>query len=275
MIDMIERPEGERYTHGYHEAIVGSYAERTTEECAAFLLPRLQPDAVVLDVGSGPGTITVGLARRAGRVIGLDASVAMVEAARNHAARTGIGNVSFETGSAYDLPWDDDSFDVVYAHQVLQHLSDPVRALLEARRVLRPDGLLAVRDADYGTMVHAPIDPAIQRWLRLYHEVTAANGGEADAGRFLLSWVIAAGFDDPAVSTATTTYADPAGRVVWGDLWSVRVIDSDFADHAVRGGMASRVDLTEMSTAFRRWSEQPDGFWAFLNTQVLAVCPPS
>ena len=150
------RPDGERYSHGYHQVIVGSYTRRTAEVCAAFLLPRLKPDEVVLEIGCGPGTITAGLARRAGRVVGLDMSADMVEAAGSHAADCGLSNATFEVGSAYELPWNDSSFDVVYAHQVLQHLSDPVGALREARRVLRPGGLVAVRDSDYGTMVHAP-----------------------------------------------------------------------------------------------------------------------
>ncbi|MCY4370366.1 MAG: class I SAM-dependent methyltransferase [bacterium] len=269
----IRRPAGERYTHGYHKAIVGSYSQRTAEECAAFLLPRLSSATFLLDLGSGPGTITAGLARRVGQVIGLDISAGMVESARRHVAREGINNASFRTGSAYDLPWDDNHFDVVYAHQILQHLADPVRALREAGRVLKPGGLLAVRDADYGTMVHGPTEPALHRWRRLYHQVTAANGGEADAGRFLLSWVLEAGFVDPAVTTRTTTYATPEERVAWGGLWAVRVIDSDFADHAIRGGFVTREELAEISEAFRRWTDRPDGFWAFLHAEVLAVRP--
>ena len=78
--------------HGYHEVIVGSYTRRTAETCAGFLLPRLQPDTVLLDLGCGPGTITAGLARRVGRVVGLDASAEMVDAAQNHAADCGIDN---------------------------------------------------------------------------------------------------------------------------------------------------------------------------------------
>jgi len=268
-----ERPEGERYTHGYHQAIVSSYALRTAEECAAFLLPHLPADAVVLDMGSGPGTITAGLARRVGRVIGLDASEEMVEQSRRLVQGRGIDNATFVLGSAYDLPWSDGYFDVVYAHQLLQHLADPVQALREARRVLRPGGLLAVRDADYGTMVHAPTDPTLARWLDLYHKVTAANGGEADAGRFVLSWVVRAGFKDPMVSTRTTTYATVEERVAWGGLWEVRVIASDFADHATKNGFATRAELEKISDAFRRWTDQPDAFWAFLHGEVLAVRP--
>ena len=268
---VIERPAGERYTHGYHKAIVGTYSLRTAEECAAFLLPHLAPGATVLDMGSGPGTITAGLARRAGRVIGLDASEEMVEAGRSLVRSHEVDNASFVLGSAYDLPWSDGYFDVVYAHQLLQHLADPVRALREAHRVLRAGGLLAVRDADYGTMVHAPADPALRRWRELYHQVTAANGGEADAGRYLLSWVMEAGFTDPVVTTRTTTYATPEERVLWGGLWEVRVVDSDFADHATRNGLATPTELAEISAAFRRWTRQPDAFWAFLHGEVLAV----
>lgn len=263
----------ERYTHGYHEAVVGSYARRTAEDCAAYLLPRLRPDAVVLDLGCGPGTITAGLARRAGRVVGVDVSAEMVDRARGHAAELGVDNARFETGSAYDLRWADGSFDAVHAHQVLQHLADPVGALREALRVLVPGGLLAVRDADYETMVHAPTEPEIERWRRLYLQVTAVNGGEARAGRFLPSWAAQAGFVDPVVTTSTTTYADEAGRAFWGELWAVRVVESAFADHAVAGRFATRAELADMAAAFRRWAVHPHGFWAFLHTEVLAVRP--
>ena len=270
-----EGPAGEKYTHGYHEVILEFYRRRTAEACAAFLLPRLQPDATLLDMGCGPGTITVGLARRARTVVGVDSSAEMVESARRRAREEGVDNASFEVGSAYDLPFDDESFDVVYAHQLTQHLSDPVRALREARRVLRPGGLVAVRDSDYQTMVHAPVESALQHWLSLYHEVARANGGEPDAGRFLPGWVRAAGFVDPVVTTSTTTYADAAGRELWGGMWAVRATDSDFAEHALSGGLAMRGDLVAISAAFRRWADHPSGFWAWLNGEVVATKPES
>ena len=269
----VGRPEGEKYTHGYHEAILESYRRRSAEVCAAFLLPRLQPDADVLDMGCGPGSITVGLARRAGTVVGVDVSAEMVESASRLAAEEGVDNARFDVGSAYDLPFDDGSFDVVYAHQVMQHLSDPVRALREARRVLRPGGLVAVRDTDYQTMVHSPIESALTHWLGLYQEVAAANGGEPRAGRFLPGWVRAAGFVDPVVTTSTTTHADEAGRQRFGEMWAVRVTDSDFAEQAVSGGFAMRSDLVAISAAFRRWADHPHGFWAWLNGEVIAVRP--
>ena len=107
--------------------------------------------------------------------------------------------MTFAVDDVYALDADDETFDVVHAHQVLQHLSDPVAALVEMRRVLVPGGLLAVRDSDYAAFVWAPEDPLLDRWLALYHEVVRANGAEADAGRFLKGWVLAAGFADVEV----------------------------------------------------------------------------
>ena len=85
---------------------------------------------------------------------------------------------------ALDFP--DDTFDVVHAHQVLQHVGDPVAALREMRRVTRPGGVVAVRDSDYAAFTWFPQLPELDEWLDLYQRVARGNGGEPDAGRRLL-----------------------------------------------------------------------------------------
>ena len=92
-----------------------------------------------------------------------------------------VPGIEFMTADTYALGFDDESFDVVHAHQLLQHLTDPVAALVEMRRVLRPGDVLAVRDGDYGGFVWAPADPLLDRWMQLYHDVCRHNGADADA----------------------------------------------------------------------------------------------
>src|SRR5665648_716929 len=172
------------YTHGHHESVLRSHSWRTAANSAAHLLPHLREGQRLLDVGCGPGTITVDLATHVapGPVIGVDTSAEVLERARRYAAELGAP-VSFQVGDVYALDFPDASFDVVHAHQVLQHLTDPVAALREIRRVTRPGGVVALREGDYGAMTWYPPSAALEDWRHLYHEVTVANRAEADAGR--------------------------------------------------------------------------------------------
>ena len=259
------------YTHGHHESVLRSHRWRTAENSAGYLLPHLRPGLDLLDVGCGPGNLTLDLARRVapGRVLGLDAAADAVDAARADAPIDGP-TVEFAAGDVYALDLEDASFDVVHAHQVLQHLADPVAALREMRRVVRPDGLVAVRDSDYAAMVWAPRDPRLDRWLALYHDLTRRNRAEADAGRFLLGWAQAAGFREITATTSTWTFADPDTRAGWGSLWADRVTESSYATQAIEHGLADEAELADLADAFRTWAAAPDGFFAILHGEVLA-----
>ncbi|MBM4270241.1 MAG: methyltransferase domain-containing protein, partial [Deltaproteobacteria bacterium] len=175
---MVSSSKLDTYTHGHHESVVSQHRKRTAAEAAAFLLPHLRSGMRLLDVGCGPGSITVGLAEAVapGDVVAIDLSADVLDEARAHAAEKGLSNVRFEHGDVYRLPWPDGSFDAVYAHQVLQHLERPIDALREMRRVLAKDGVLGVRDSDYGTSTWSPPNERIARWLDVYHAVARANG---------------------------------------------------------------------------------------------------
>lgn len=265
----------ETYTHGHHEAVLRSHSQRTAANSAAYLLGHLQPGLDLLDVGCGPGTITLDLAELVapGRVVGIDASADVVAQAEELRRRRGVPNASFGVADVYGLDHEDASFDVVHAHQVLQHLSQPVAALTEMRRVLRPGGVLGVRDGDYAGFVWAPDTPELDRWMELYQAVTARNGGEANAGRYLLGWVQRAGFVDAVASSATWTFADPESRAWWGGTWADRIERTVLADQAVALGLADREELARIAAGWRRWAEEPDGFFAVVHGEVLARCP--
>jgi SAM-dependent methyltransferase len=260
------------YTHGHHDSVLRSHRWRTAENSAGYLLPHLHPGLDLLDVGCGPGTITLELAARVapGRVVGLDAAAEVIDEALARLTHRPQPNLSFVVGSVYELELGDGAFDVAHAHQVLQHLADPTAALAELRRVLRPGGLLAVRDGDYGGFVWAPADQLLDRWLDLYHQVTGRNGVDADAGRRLPAWVRAAGFSELIVTSSTWTFADPDSRAWWGELWAERVERSAFAEQAVAYGLSDGRELAAIAAAWREWAEQPDGVFVTPHIEVLA-----
>jgi ubiquinone/menaquinone biosynthesis C-methylase UbiE len=263
----------ERYSHGHHESVLRSHRWRTAENSAGFLLPHLAPGMSLLDVGCGPGNITADLADRLvkGSVVGIDLSDEVIRLARSQYANESQPNLSFEVADVYDLDFSENSFDVVYAHQVLQHLSKPVEALREMRRVLRPGGTLAVRDADYGTFAWSPDEPLLDRWLELYHDITRANHAEANAGRYLKSWVTEAGFDHVSASSSNWIFESADERSWWGGLWADRVLHSDFAQQGIEYELTTVKELEQIAEAFYRWARSSEGLFLLVNVEIVAT----
>lgn len=271
MGDASQAPQ-DRYTHGHHESVIQSHARRRAEVEAWFLLPHLKPGIRLLDVGCGPGTITAGLARAVAptEVIGLDAEPGVLEHARAHTSEEAVDNVAFVAGDVYQLDFADAEFDVVYANQLLQHLADPVRALKQMRRVLKPGGLLAVRDADYATMSPHPKFPEFPDWNALYHQVAYHNKAEPDAGRTLPAWVRAAGFPNIEIHPNVVTMDGEEARI-WGQTWSQRILYSGIADQALEYGYADQEELKRISNGWKAWAESKDPFFMFTQIAVLAT----
>jgi SAM-dependent methyltransferase len=203
-------------------------------------------------------------------VLGIDLSAEVIDEARRHAG--GGSNVESAVGDIHALGIDDDTFDVVHAHQVLQHLADPVGALREMKRVCKPRGLVAARDGDYGAFRWYPDEPSIDRWLALYRTIARRNAGEPDAGRFLLAWAHAAGFRDVVPGASVWCFATSDDRAWWGGLWADRMTDSAIARQAVSEGLASENDLREIAEGWRRWARHPDAWYAVLHGEIL--CRP-
>jgi SAM-dependent methyltransferase len=177
--------------------------------------------------------------------------------------------VGFAVGDVYALDLPDDSVDVVHAHQVLQHLTDPVAALREMVRVCRPGGVVAVRDVDYAATTWFPADDGLDRWLALYSRVARANDAEPDAGRRLRSWAHAAGLRDHTATTSAWCYAGDAEREWWGTSWAGRATASAFAEQAVSYGLATPADLDDVAAAWMRWAAADDGWLALLHGELL------
>ncbi|RKN35119.1 methyltransferase domain-containing protein [Streptomyces hoynatensis] len=259
------------YTHGHHESVLRSHRWRTAENSAAYLLPELRPGLDLLDVGCGPGTITADLAALVapGRVTAVDSSPGVLDTARAEAAARGLTGVTFATADVRALDLPDGSFDVVHAHQVLQHLGDPVAALREMRRVCRPGGVVAARDADYATMTWYPQVPGLDDWLALYRRLARANGGEPDAARRLVSWARAAGFTEVTASASAWCFASLEERSWWSELWAARITRSALAEQAVSSGEATREELERLAAAWREWGAAEDAWFGIIHGEIL------
>ncbi len=263
------------YTHGHTEAVLRSHRWRTANNSAAYLLPRLFPGMSLLDVGCGPGTLTTDLAAQVtpGEVLAIDNAPEVVAEARAYATERGVGNLSVEVADLYTVELPPASFDVVHAHQVLQHVADPVTALGRMGELTKPDGLIAARDSDYSAKTWAPRHPMLDRWLQLYHQITRRNSAEADAGPRLLGWAQRAGLQEVSFTSSTWTFSTPEDRRWWGQLWARRVTQSRFAEQAVSYGFSDPRELRDISDAWLKWSTADDGVFIVVHGEIVARPP--
>ena len=264
------------YTYGHSSTVVDVHAARTAAYEAAFFLPYLRPGMRLLDIGCGPGTITLGLAAAVdpGEVVGLDMEPSVLDRARALALAERAGNVRFEQGSALHLPFEAGAFDAVFAHTLLEHVHDPVAALEEARRALRPAGVIGVRDCDWGSGVFWPPDPDVALAMRLYEQVWERNGGHPRCGRQLRALLRQAGFTriETSASFRWDGSREGSGRSAraFGELLAERLQLPNFAEPILASGWADGETLHHVSRACSDWSRHPDAFAAMVMAEAVA-----
>ena len=200
----------ETYTLGYSDAALGFVSRRTLESHGAFFIPFLRPGIRVLDCGCGPGSITLGIAARLGEgsVVGVDMDESQVRLATTNAAARAAANVTFRTGSAYALPFADGTFDAVFSHALLEHLSRPDAALREFLRVLQPGGVAGVCAPDWGGFLCSPPTDALCAALRAHNEIQNRHGGDTLVGRKLLGLMLEVGYIDVKAQARYQNYEE-------------------------------------------------------------------
>ncbi|KAL4863847.1 hypothetical protein BDV12DRAFT_206156 [Aspergillus spectabilis] len=259
------------YTTNHAPSVLLTHSWRTAQNSAPHLLPHLHPNQKILDVGCGPGSITVDLARLvpSGHVTGIEYVSDPLDQARDFAASQGVTNIDFRVGDIYSLPFADESFDIVHVHQVLQHISEPVKALRELRRVVKPGGFVSVRES--ASMTWFPENQEISAWLELTTRMAKAKGGNPHPGRYIHVWAKDAGFELGKIqrTAGTWCFSTPEEREYWGESMAGRMESSGFAEGAVRDGFATKRELEGIAEGWRGWVRDEEGWFGLLHGEIL------
>lgn len=194
----------------------------------------LRPGLTVLDVGCGPGTDLPAMADAVGAtgsVLGVDTEPAMVAEAEQRVSS--LPQVSVRLGDAQALPLADASVDRVRADRMVQHVADPAAVFAELHRVLRPDGLAAIAEPDWDSLV---VDPGERSTNRAFNRfVCSTMVRNATVGRSLARLALAAGLEVRDVSVATPVFRD------FGTADKILGLSRN-TERAVRAGQLDRTD---------------------------------
>lgn len=188
---------------------------------------------------------TVGLAERVtqGSVVALDISQDRLKLTEATMAEKGLSNIELMKADATDLhQFEGNSFDIVHAHQVLLHLSGPVKALQEMRRVLKPNGLLACRDSAMAGWY--PESEPITLGLGLHYKILRARGAEPQAGKLTHVRAHEAGFEWVKMEHSGAAWAQATREEV--KAWSEGMVKS-IGGIALDGGFATQDEIDSTS----------------------------
>lgn len=265
------------YVPGHNKTVLKGHAHRTVEDSAAYLLPHLKSSDHILDVGCGPGTITLGLARRVpeGKVTGLDTSEDLARQGRENAKAEGLENVDFVVGDAFHLDYPDDTFDVTHCHQVLFHLEEPLAVLKEMKRVTRSGGTIACREAIIGAGAVFPQPPPLERFFSSLHHMHTSLKQHPQAGMMLRHWAIQLGIPEENLLCSATPmcHTGKEEREWFGDVFSARCAGEEYMKNFTGTGAATRDEMLQMSEAWKMWAQEPGAWVVIPNGEIIMRVP--
>ena len=260
------------YTMGYSDEFLQLLDRRNATNSAGYLLPRLKPGMRLLDLGCGPGTITVGLSEAVspGEVHGIDMEESQVGLAQSAAETGGHSNVTFHVGNALSLPFEDDFFDVVHAHAVVMHIPDTAGVLSEVKRVLRPGGIFASRDLIAESSFIEPGSEGLREAWTVFTNLMRGNGAHPEIGKELKGILLDAGFADVHCSASFDSYGNPEDLAFYYAFIIDWFFSEQLIDRVSSLGIASREKFAFWRSELDKWREAPGAFGALAFGEYVA-----
>jgi ubiquinone/menaquinone biosynthesis C-methylase UbiE len=240
-------------------------ADRNASEYADFVLPHLTPASRVLDVGCGERTISVGLAKVAAHVVGVDLNECAFADAQRYAKQHRIDNVEFRTGNVYSLGLPDNSFDAGLCHSILEAVDRPLDVLHGIKRTLKPGGVLGAASVDYGGLILAgPSEPLLRRFYTVRERIWQLDAAsDPHRGRSLRGLFTSAGFERVVATAKYFSYGSDDSVRAFGTARAEDCRDDWYVTSAQAHGLATADDLSAMEAAWLEWSQAPDAYAAF------------
>ena len=272
-----QEPGTPDYTMGFSEEFMESLKRVSAETEAGYLLPHLRPGFRLLDVGCGLGTISIGLAKAVapGEMHGLDMEASQIDMARSYARAYGVDNAIFHVGDAIDLPFEDGSFDVVSFQNVMMYIPDTQKVLAEAKRVLKPGGIIGCREMIVQSCFTYPDFGVIRKAWEMFEDLLIADDAHPQMGKELKSHLVRAGFSDIKVTLSSNLFSTPADvNFIYGFVqeW---FLSPEITEAAIKYGAATREMCDEISAAYDRWKTDPGAVLSVAFGEVVANNPVS
>ena len=225
-----------------------AHGRRTADQWATHLLPHLSPSTRLLDIGCGPGSITVGLGTS---TVGVDLDPVAID------------GVPVAAADGAHLPFADESFDAVWSNATLQHVPSPLAVLIEARRVCRPGAVIGLGDADWGGYIFHPHDPLIDRGWQIREALRPDS--DVRVGSKLRDLLAGAGFEraELFVQGNVVGTTEAALGMGYGE-WTFYEAPEAVA-YVTELGLSDAKEMQAIAEAWKAWAGHPGAsgatFW--------------
>lgn len=224
------------------------------------------------------GSITIGFAKyvgKDGKVIGIDIEKSQIDAANdllnkqeNSEELTSI--VSFVVGDVYQLPFENQFFDAVFGNACMYHLADKEKAINELKRVLKPGGLIAIRDAYDTATILQPELPDHQAMLNVMTKLSKLkSGSDTDFGVKQAPFLREHGFK---IVHRSASFENVNLSLLKSEDFTAKVLrDEKFQKAAMQLGFVENVEMfARFEVAAKEWSEHPDAMIARCRMECVA-----
>jgi len=253
------------YSFGYNENMINQLKKREALKDAAFLLPYLKANISLLDCGCGPGSISVGFARllESGKVIAIDVDDKSLKEAEETAKKQALHNIFFQKSNILDLPFAENTFDVVFTRATLYHLKENKKAIKEMLRVTKNGGIIAAVEPDIGGMFYYPEDSAIKEAQKIRTEALTKDGADLILGRKLKRLFIESGCSKAIGFSTSEARGDLKSLQEITEYLANELSDTPWGQELVKQNFVTKEKIKYYQDAYRKFAQNSGAFMVF------------